>query len=77
MEITPSTSDAYSTDEAAGSDATVTREFYVPATFQFSREPGRIERFVRGLLRNQDVPVESGPEGIAVPGTAQARPGAR
>lgn len=34
-----------STDEAEPTD-----EFYVPATFQFSREPGRIERILVGLF---------------------------
>lgn len=41
------------------SDANGTVEFYLPGTFQFSKDPGRIERFVRRLLRDEGVPMPS------------------
>jgi len=31
---------------AENSTAVETREFYLPATFQFGKEPGRLERFL-------------------------------
>jgi hypothetical protein len=35
------------------SDEEAEIEFYVPATFQFSREPGRIERIIVGLFKDR------------------------
>lgn len=32
-------------------------EFYLPATFQFGRGPGRIERFLRARLGSRDTGV--------------------
>lgn len=63
------------------SDANRTVEFYLPGTFQFSREPGRIERFLGRILRNRDAAelptVDAGGREFYLPGTPSPGPGAR
>lgn len=44
--------------EHSTSDGTVA--FYLPATFQFSRAPGRIERFLARHLRSRDATLSGG-----------------
>lgn len=40
-------------DSQPTSDQQPMREFYVPATFQFSTEPGRVERFLARVFRQR------------------------
>jgi len=59
------------------SDSTATREFYVPATFQFSTEPGRIERSLARLFTQRGAmdghpPVDEREYQFYAPGTTGA-----
>jgi len=66
-------------------DETTTREFYLPATFQFSHGPGFVERLLLRLTaRADELPVRPATEEPAynfyMPGTTRdgvARPGVR
>ena len=49
-------------------DEPSTVEFYLPATFQFSREPGRIERFFARLIHQQGAMTEPAPTQSVLPG---------
>lgn len=42
-----------SNDVPGSGEEAAADEFYVPATFQFSREPGRIERVLVGLFEEE------------------------
>ena len=68
-------------DSPSSSGATATVEFYLPATFQFRNEPGRIERFFRrtfGRRDGEDRPtVVVGGREFYLPGTPDVRPATR
>lgn len=60
------------------SNAVETREFYLPATFQFDTEPGRLERFLVHLftLRGsmERIEGEDYPARFYLPATPAVRP---
>ena len=68
-------------DSPSTSGATATVEFYLPATFQFRNEPGRIERFLgRIFLREdeEDRPTAvTGSREFYLPATPNVRPTTR
>ena len=65
-------------DSPSTSGATATVEFYLPATFQFRNEPGRIERFLRrtfGRNDGEDRPtIVVGGRQFYLPATPNVRP---
>ena len=58
-------------------DISEIREFYLPATFQFTHEPSRIENTIKSIFRRRgsDMTFISGPlREFYLPGTARAVP---
>ena len=80
MEATHATSGAERTTHPT-TEAGRTVEFYLPATFQFSPGPGRIERFLGRFLAGRDLgerpTAETESQGFYLPGTPSSRPGPR
>lgn len=63
-------------DDSSGSGSNGWREFYAPATFQFSSRPGRVERFLTGVFRQRGAMdgrprADESEYGFYVPGTTR------